>query len=92
MACKKPSVPLELRLEGTMNHFTDNMGIPAIVAAGVILTEVIGPLLLCLGIAVRPVALAIGLMMGAIVMVHGANGFFITGSDNRQAKALNITS
>lgn len=63
---------------GTMGFFTETMGMPAPVAATVILTELLGPFLLLAGVAVRPVAAAfVGLMLGAIVMVHGQFGFFM---------------
>ena len=62
---------------GTYGFFTEQMGLPGIVAASVILIEFFGPLLLLAGLAVRPIALAfVGLMIGTIVTVHGSHGFF----------------
>ena len=89
MACKRPSAPLAAMAGGTMGFFTEQMGMPAIVAATVILTEFIGPLLLIAGLAVRPVAVAmIGLMLGAIVMVHGQFGFFMNWFGNQAGEGI----
>lgn len=64
--------------EGTMGFFTSTMGIPWILALGVILVEFFAPLFLVAGAAVRPAALAIGTVLGtAMVKVHLANGFFM---------------
>ncbi|MCR9244688.1 MAG: DoxX family protein [bacterium] len=63
---------------GTMDAFTSQMGLPAFVAAGTILLELLGPLLLLAGLGTRLVALGFaGLMLGAIVTVHGEHGFFM---------------
>lgn len=63
---------------GTMGFFTETMGLPAPVAAFTILLELIGPFLLLAGFATRAVALGfIGIMLGAIVTVHGQFGFFM---------------
>lgn len=64
--------------DGTMGFFTQTVGLPAPLAAGVILLEFFGPLLLLAGFLTRPVALGIvGLMAGAIATVHAPNGFFM---------------
>ena len=64
--------------EGTMGFFTGTMGMPSIVALAVILTEFIGGAALIAGAASRLAALATaGVMLGAIVMVHGQHGFFM---------------
>lgn len=64
--------------EGTMGFFTGTMGIPWILALGVILVEFFAPLFLIAGAAVRPAAIAIGTVLGtAMVKVHLANGFFM---------------
>lgn len=63
---------------GTMGFLTQTIGLPAPLAAGLILLEFFGPLLLLAGVAVRPVALGmIGIMLGAIFSVHAPNGFFM---------------
>jgi len=62
----------------TMDFFTGHMGMPSFAAAGVILLEFFGPLLLLAGLGTRAVALGFaGLMVGAIATVHGSEGFFM---------------
>jgi putative oxidoreductase len=62
---------------GTMGAFT-HMGMPAALAFLVIITEFFGGLGLIVGLLTRIAALGIsGLMVGAIFMVHMANGFFM---------------
>lgn len=66
---------------GTMHHFTDNMGIPWIIAFLVIVAEFFGSLALIAGFLTRVCALGIGsVMVGAIVMVHYQFGFFMNWS------------
>lgn len=63
---------------GTMGFLTDTVGMPALFAAGVILLELLGPLLLLAGAGTRLVALGFaGLMVGAIATVHAGHGFFM---------------
>lgn len=63
---------------GTMNHFTETMGIPAVLALLVILTESVGAVALVLGLLTRIAALGIStIMIVAIVMVHAEFGFFM---------------
>lgn len=60
---------------GSMGFLT-GMGIPALIAALVILGESLGALSLILGFLSRFCALSIGIIMiGAIALVHGKNGF-----------------
>ena len=66
---------------GTMGFLTTTVGLPTPVAAGVILLEFVGPLLLAAGLFTRWVALGfVGLMLGAIATVHLPNGFFMNWS------------
>lgn len=63
---------------GTMGFLTGQIGMPSFAAAGVILLELLGPLLLLAGLGTRLVALGfVGLMLGAIVTVHAQHGFFM---------------
>lgn len=63
---------------GTMGFLTGQIGMPSFAAAGVILLELLGPLLLLAGLGTRLVALGfVGLMLGAIVTVHAPHGFFM---------------
>lgn len=67
--------------EGTMGFLTGKIGLPWILAFGVILLEFLGPLLLVVGLGTRLVAAGfIGLMVGAIVTVHAQFGFFMNWS------------
>ena len=59
--------------------FFGSLGLPAILAYGVIVLELLGGLALILGIYTGWVALALALeMLGTIVFVHGANGWVFT--------------
>ncbi len=63
---------------GTMAFFTEGLGVPAPLAAGVIAFEVFGALALRLGLLGRPLAAAAaGVMLGAIALVHAPHGFFM---------------
>ena len=63
---------------GTLGFFTDKMGVPAIIAILVILCESLGSLALIAGFATRFMAAGLAtVMLGAIVMVHMGNGFFM---------------
>lgn len=68
-------------LEGTHGFLTQAIGLPSLLAYGVILLEFLGPLALVLGFATRYVALGfLGLMLGAIATVHAPYGFFMNWS------------
>jgi len=63
---------------GTMGFLTESIGMPAFAAAGVILLELLGPVLLLVGLGTRAVALGfLGIMVGAIATVHASHGFFM---------------
>ena len=62
----------------TMGAFTDKMHIPAMLALLVIISESFGAIGLVLGLLSRVAAFGILCnMVGAIIMVHSANGFFM---------------
>jgi putative oxidoreductase len=64
-------------LKGTTGYFT-SIGLPLPIAYLVCFFEFLGGIGLVLGLLTRPAALAVGIdMVGAIVTVHWANGFFI---------------
>ena len=64
--------------DGTMGYFTSALGVPAPLAALVILAESLGALALILGAGTRLAAVgAIATMLGAVFMVHAPNGFFM---------------
>ncbi len=61
-----------------MGFLTGPMGLPAPLAALIILIESLGALALVLGIAGRAMAAGVAaIMVGAIATVHYANGFFM---------------
>lgn len=63
---------------GTMNFFTDTMGIPYIFALMAVLAESLGSVGLILGFFTRVCAFGIGVTIGvAALMVHVQNGFFM---------------
>lgn len=62
----------------TIDLFTKQMHLPTWMAAAVILVEFLGALALLAGFATRLAAAGmIGIMIGAIVKVHFANGFWM---------------
>lgn len=63
---------------GTMSFFTETMGLPYLIALLVVLAEFLGSIGLIVGALTRIAALGIGsVMLGAILMVHLPNGFFM---------------
>ena len=65
-------------LPGFVGYF-GSLGLPAILAYGVIALELLGSLALILGIYAPWVALPLALeMLGTIVFAHGANGWLFT--------------
>ena len=74
---------------GTMQFFTGTMGIPAVFAFLAIMAESVGALALILGVLTRLAALGIAVVMVvAIVMVHGSNGFFMNWSGNQSGEGF----
>lgn len=66
---------------GTMDFLTQQIGLPWVAAALVILLELAGPLLLLVGLGTRLVALGLAVLMaGAIATVHLQFGFFMNWS------------
>ena len=72
---------------GTMGFLTEQIGMPGFAAAGLILLEFLGPLLLLIGLGTRAVALGfVGIMIGAIVTVHAQYGLFMNWSGQQQGE------
>ncbi|MDT7042209.1 DoxX family protein [Candidatus Nitronereus thalassa] len=64
--------------EGTMGFFTQQAGLPWLIAFLVIIGESIGALALAAGFFTRFSAASLGvIMLGAIAMVHWPHGFFM---------------
>lgn len=74
---------------GTMQFFTESMGIPAPFALLAILTEFFAPLLLIAGLATRAAALFLGgLITVAALKVHVAHGFFMNWSGQQEGEGI----
>jgi putative oxidoreductase len=74
---------------GTMGYFTDQVGLPWIIAFLVVIIEFFGSLALIVGAATRLAALGIGAVMaGAVLTVHGKVGFFMNWSGNQSGEGF----
>jgi len=63
---------------GTMGFFTEQMGMPALIAFLIIIGEFFGSVGLLIGFLTRFTAASLGIiMLGAISLVHLPNGFFM---------------
>lgn len=68
-------------IDGTVGYFAQNLGIPAALTALVIAAEFLGPIGLAAGFLTRAAAAGIGaVMVGAAIIVHAPNGFFMNWS------------
>jgi putative oxidoreductase len=74
---------------GTLEYFTSTVGIPAVLAVLVFAAELLGPLGLAVGLFSRLAAAGIALvMLGAVFMVHAANGFFMNWYGNQAGEGF----
>jgi putative oxidoreductase len=74
---------------GSMQFFTGQMHIPAVFAFLAILAEFAGSLGLIFGLLSRVAAFGIAMnMIVAVVMVHGANGFFMNWFGNQKGEGF----
>ncbi len=74
---------------GTMQFFTEQMGIPAVLAFAAIAVEFLGPLALVLGLGARLAAAGIVVNMAvAAWMVHLPNGFFMNWFGNQKGEGF----
>ena len=74
---------------GTMGFFTGTMGLPWVLALGVILIEFFAPLLLVLGLGTRLAALGLATVMtSAMLMVHIHNGFFMNWAGTQKGEGI----
>lgn len=73
---------------GTMGYFTENLGIPTIVALLVILIEFFGSLFLIFGLLTRISALGIiGVFIG-VMITHLQNGFFMNWGGTQNGEGI----
>jgi putative oxidoreductase len=71
-------------LAGTLDFFTQTLGVPLILALLVIAAEFLGALGLIVGLLTRVAAFGIGcVMLGAVALVHWPNGFFMNWGGNQ---------
>lgn len=76
-------------LEGTLGFFTQTMGVPMVIALLVIAGEFFGALGLITGFLTRLSAFGIfATMMGALLMVHWDNGFFMNWSGQQAGEGF----
>lgn len=76
-------------LEGTLNYFTQSMGLPLAVAALVIAAEFLGSIGLFFGFLTRLAAFGIAcVMLGAIFTVHLQHGFFMNWQGNQAGEGI----
>jgi putative oxidoreductase len=74
---------------GTLQFFTSNLGLPAVVVFLVILAEFFGALGLITGFLGRVSAFGVlCVMLGAIFMVHLPNGFFMNWYGNQKGEGF----
>jgi putative oxidoreductase len=75
--------------EGTLGFFTQQMGLPWLVAFLVIVGESLGSLALAVGLLTRFTSASfIVIMLGAIVMVHWPQGFFMNWFGQQQGEGF----
>jgi putative oxidoreductase len=73
--------------DGTMGFFTQQMGMPWLIAFLVIIGESFGSVALLVGFLTRFTAASFGvIMLGAITMVHLPHGFFMNWSGKQQGE------
>ena len=73
----------------TLQHFTQDMQIPLVLAHAVILTESVGAILLALGFLTRVWALGFAVLMTvAALKVHMAYGFFMNWSGKQEGEGF----
>ena len=74
---------------GTLEFFSQQLGVPTFLAVLVILAESLGSISLIVGFLSRFCAFGIGMvMLGAIFMVHLQNGFFMNWSGQAQGEGI----
>jgi len=76
-------------LSGTIGWFESALGVPAPIASLVIASDFAGSIALALGLFTRLTALGSALtMLGAIVMFHAPNGFFMNWSGTKAGEGF----
>ena len=73
---------------GTMQFFTETMGLPWIVAFLVIMGEFLGPIGLAVGALSRPAAAGLIIIMAGAIQVHAQHGFFMNWYGNQEGQGF----
>lgn len=74
--------------EGTMGFMTGQVGLPWLVAFGVVLLEFFGPLLLVLGLGTRAVGAGFAALMVGAANMHASHGFFMNWSGQQAGEGF----
>lgn len=75
--------------EGTMNFFTQTVGLPAMLGYLIIFIEFFGSICLIAGLLTRVWAISIiGLFIGVIAISHWQNGFFMNWFGNQKGEGF----
>jgi putative oxidoreductase len=78
-------------IDGTMAFFTDTLGVPAPLGALVIASDSLGALALIVGLGTRLAAFGtIATMLGAILLWHLPNGFFMNWSGTQAGEGFEL--
>ena len=73
---------------GTMNYFTETVGLPFILAFLFVLAESIGSILLVLGIGTRIIAALFAVIMAGAAYTHFSYGFFMNWFGNQGGEGI----
>ena len=74
--------------QGTMNYFTETVGLPSIVGVAVILIEFFGPLAILIGFATRFWSLAISAVMTGVILTNFTDYFFMNWFGNQKTEGM----
>jgi putative oxidoreductase len=76
-------------LDATIQGFTTHLGIPLVFAWFAVAAEFLGSLGLIVGLLTRVAAFGIGVVMVvAVAMIHGKNGFFMNWMGNQKGEGF----
>jgi putative oxidoreductase len=74
--------------EGTMNYFTETVGVPWIFGFLVIFLESVGMIFLMMGFFTRGIALFLSIVMIGAATMHLQNGFFMNWFNNHAGEGI----
>jgi putative oxidoreductase len=73
---------------GSMNYFTDTVGLPWLIGFMVIIIEFFGSIALVLGFATRLWSVAIGTVMAGIILTNFTDYFFMNWFGNQKSEGM----